>query len=121
MQHVVAEHFDAARDRAVEPDDRAQHDRLAGTRPTDDTHHLAAPHFEIDTVVDDLWTERIHHIADANDDIIAGGVVHRHTFSTEKTIENAASVTITKKIDSTTDCVVNRPTLSALRVTWRPS
>src|SRR5579862_5154206 len=42
-------------------------------------------------------------------------------FKTENRIENAASATMTRKIDSTTDCVVNRPTLSALPVTLNPS
>ena len=36
-------------------------------------------------------------------------------------IENSASSTITRKIDSTTDLVVRRPTLSALPTTFSPS
>ena len=35
-------------------------------------------------------------------------------------MENAASKTMTRKIDSTTDTVVKRPTLSALWETLRP-
>ena len=39
----------------------------------------------------------------------------------EKKIENIASATITMKIDTTTDLVVWRPTLSALPPTLSPS
>ncbi len=41
--------------------------------------------------------------------------------SSENMIEKAASATITMKMDSTTDWVVSRPTLSALRSTLNPS
>ena len=36
-------------------------------------------------------------------------------------MENIASATMTRKIEATTDCVVMRPTLPALRSTLRPS
>ena len=51
------------------------------------------------------------------DDRIFRLLAHWKIFSTEKRTEKAASVTITRKIDSTTDSVVRRPTLSALRDT----
>ena len=41
--------------------------------------------------------------------------------SIENRTEKAASATITRKINSTTDCVVRRPTLSALPDTLNPS
>ena len=121
MQHVAAQHLDAPRHRPVKPDDGAQQHRLAGARAADDAQHLAAPHIEIETVMDDLRAERVDQTADPDDGVAVRIGCHVQIFSTENTIENAASVTMTKKIDSTTDWVVSRPTLSALRVTLNPS
>ena len=103
MQHIAPQHFDAARDRLVEPDDGAQHHRLARARPTDHPHHLAAPHIpEVDAVMNDLRAERVHQVADADDDIVVAGVCHRHTFSTENTDRERCVRDDYKKIDSTT-------------------
>jgi ribosomal silencing factor RsfS len=52
--------------------------------------------------VDHLFPEGIDEVADA-DDVIVAVFGHRQIFNIEKMMENAASVTITKKIDSTTD------------------
>ncbi len=46
---------------------------------------------------------------------------HDQIPNSENMTENAASATITRKIDSTTDWVVRRPTLSALPATLNPS
>ncbi len=63
-----------------------------------------------------LGAEPRDEAADANDRFARRR--HRaHIRSIENSTENAASATITRKIDSTTDKVVSRPTLSALRAT----
>ena len=51
------------------------------------------------------------------DDRFVRMIRHAHIFRIENTIEKAASATMTKKIASTTESVVSRPTLSALRAT----
>ena len=98
VQYVAAQDLDAARHRPVEADDGAQQHRLAGARAADDADHLAAPHIEVDAVMDDLRAERIDQVAHPDDDVVVSDAM-RQTFSTEKMIENAASVTMTKKID----------------------
>src|SRR5213078_3783272 len=99
--------------RAVQPDDRSQHHRLAGPRAADDAEHLAAPDIEVDAVVDGLLAEAVDEAAHADHEIVRR-IGHRQICSRENRIENIASTTITRKIASTTDNVVRRPTLSAL-------
>jgi hypothetical protein len=102
MRHIVAQHVDAARVGPLEPDYGAQQHRFAAARAADDAQHLAAPDIEIEAVVDRLRAEPRHQPAHPDDDIV-GARRHRHIFSSENRIENAASATMTKKIPSTTD------------------
>ncbi len=120
MPDIVAQDVDAARLRPVEADDGAQQHRLAAARAADDAQHLAAPDIEIEAVMHRLRAEPRHQPAHPDHDIVLV-FRHRQIFRIENRIENAASATMTTKIDSTTDCVVRRPTLSALPVTLKPS
>ncbi len=119
-QEVAAEHLDPAGRRPVEPDDRPQQDRFPTSRPANDAKNLAAEHVEVEAVMDNFGAEPVDEAAHA-DDGFARMLRHGQIPNTEKSTEKAASVTITRKIDSTTDNVVSRPTLSALRDTWKPS
>ena len=109
----------------VKADDGAQKHGLAGARAADDAQHFAAINVEIEMVVDDLGTEAGDQAADADDHFFlvrrSFCVVRHHTPRTENMTEKAASSTITRKTDSTTARVVSRPTLAALRSTWKPS
>src|SRR6266446_7862066 len=115
-RYLVPENFDAARDRPVEPDDGAQQNRFSRSGRSDDTENLATEDVEIETVVDCFGAEPGDKAAHA-DDRLARIIRHAQICKAEKKIENPASVTITRKIASTTDNVVRRPTLSALPVT----
>jgi len=53
--------------------------------------------------------------------LIIVSLVMSYTQTAEKKIENTASMTMTRKIETTTERVVCRPTLSALPWTFRPS
>ena len=72
--------------------------------------------FGSETVHDGLDAEPVDEPAHA-DDRLSRLDRHVQICNAEKKIENTASVTITRKIASTTDVVVRRPTLSALRST----
>ncbi len=111
---ILAQHLDRAAVGLLEPQDGAQQDRLAGPRAADDGDDLAAPHLEIDAVVDRLAAEARDQVAHADD-----GFAHRPI--REKKMEKPASKTITRKIDFTTERVVWMPTLSAEPETLRPS
>src|SRR5690242_1335537 len=115
-QDIASEDLDLALDRPIEPDDRAQQHRLARARASDDSQNFAAPHIEIDTVMHRLGAKSIDEAPHPNDRL-ARLFNHTQIRSMEKTIENPASATMTRKIDSTTAKVVCRPTLSALRAT----
>ena len=75
-----------------------------------------------DISVDDGIAEAGRHAADVDHGTRCHGLRHgsHHRSSQRNTIENSASVTITRKIDCTTLIVVCAPTLSALPVTWKP-
>ena len=81
-------------------------------------HHLAAAHIQVEMVMDDLAAEAVHQPAHLDDDVL---LRRHHTPSTENMTEKAASMTITRKMPSTTERVVSMPTLAALRSTWKPS
>src|SRR5262249_52759333 len=115
-ENVAPEDFHAARGRTVEPDDGSQQDRLTGSRSADDTENFTADHVEVEAVMDDLGAEPINEAAHS-DDRLPRLIRHRQICREEKKMENTASVTITRKIASTTDNVVKRPTLSALPAT----
>ena len=109
--------------RPDQSDDGTQQDRLSGARAAHHAQHLAAIDVQVDMVVNDLVAERVHQPAHLDDGLLAGILfaVLCHMPSTENMSEKAASSTITRKTDSTTARVVNRPTLAALRSTWKPS
>ena len=73
---------------------------------------------EVEPVVHHLGPEAGAQTADPHDGGLARAV---HMPSAEKTTEKIASNTITRKMATTTDRVVLRPTLSALPSTVRPS
>src|SRR4029077_1211787 len=112
--------------RLVEADDGAQENGFAAARAAHYPQHFAAIDVEIQMVVDDLGTEAGDQAADPDDHIflvlvrLCGRAAH-HTPRTENMTEKAASNTITRKTDSTTERVVRSPTLAALRSTWKPS
>ena len=115
---VVAEHFDPAARRVLQPDDRTQQHGFAGPGTADHRQYLAADHIEIDVVMQDVPADARDQALDADGDVRVGHGAHRP--SLEKTTENTASAVMTRKIDSTTACVVCRPTLEALRSAWNP-
>ena len=75
-------------------------------------------HVQIDVLVQNASTDPRQQSLDTDDCGRCGRGAHIP--SHEKVIEKAASATMTRKIDSTTACVVCRPTLEALRSTWKP-
>src|SRR3990172_7509114 len=122
---VLPEHGDRAGGGAVEADDRAQQNRLAAARSADDAEDLARLHVEVEAVMHDLSAELSAQAPDRDHRLRGFRGCRRHAPTymprRENRIENRASKTITRKIDSTTDWVVSRPTLSALPRTRRPS
>ena len=119
-EDVASEDLDATCDRTVEPDDGSQQNRFTRAGRADDTEDFAAEHFEVEAVVDGLVTEPVYKVLHAYDRLVRL-IGHGQICKAEKKIENPASITITRKIASTTDNVVSRPTLSALPDTWNPS
>ena len=115
-QDIAPEDLDLTPSRAVEADNRAQQDRFPGAGTADDAENFAAKDVEVESVMDGFGAEPVDEPMDADNTV---GRMSRHgqIWTMEKKIENAASVTITRKIASTTDNVVRRPTLSALRAT----
>src|SRR5439155_17605827 len=101
-QYLLPKNFDAARNRPVEPNDGAQQHRFARSGRTDDAENLATEDVEIETVVDGLRAEPGDKAAHT-DDRLARIIRHAQISKAEKKIENPASVTITRKIASTTD------------------
>src|SRR5581483_9920337 len=118
-------HLDAAGNRLVEPDDRAQQHRLARAGAADDAHHLAAPDIEIQMIVHDVIAEGVHQAAHLDHHVAPPArlpvAAHAQIPRIENRIEKPASNTMTRKMDSTTERVVSLPTLAALRSTFNPS
>ena len=115
-QDIAPENLDLAFGRPVEPDDRPQQDRFPGTGSADDADNFTSPNIEVETVVHRFGAKPVDEPAHPDDRFLR--VIRRtHIARKEKTIEKAASATMTKKIASTTERVVCRPTLSALRPT----
>ena len=98
----MAEDVDAARRRSIEADDRAQQHGLAGAGAADDTQNLAAPDIEVEAIMHRLRAKPRYQPAHPNHDIVLVSD-HHQIFKIENRIENAASATMTTKIDSTTD------------------
>ena len=107
-----------ALDWLIEPDDRPQQNRFPAAGPSDNAEDFAAEYIEIESVMYGFASKTVYQAAHADDRLT---IAHGQIFKVEKTTEKMASVTITRKIASTTDNVVNRPTLSALPDTCRPS
>ncbi len=106
-----AEHEDLARERGLEPDDRAHQHRFAGARSADHAEDLAAPHVEIEAVVDDLVAERVAQPPHRDDDLAFGSVRAHIQPTWLKNTAKKASSTITRKIAWTTAVVVRWPDL----------
>ena len=53
----------------LQADDRAHQHRFAGARAADDADDFAAPHIEIEAIMDDLVAEAIDQPAHPDDDI----------------------------------------------------
>ena len=144
---IDPQHLDGTGRRPIETDDRAQQNRLAGSRAAPQSDDLPAEDVEGELVVDDFVAELSAHAAQPQHDIATVSVIDElpalrhgrkflrisvfcdlidivcghHTFASRKMMENTASSTMTQKIDSTTALVVSWPTLSALPRTCRPS
>src|SRR4030095_12270227 len=103
--HILAEHIDSAIVGRLQADDRAHQDRLAGTRTADNAEDLAAPHVEVEAIVNDLIAEAVFEPPDLDDDVVA----HIHPIWEKKTAKTA-STTITRKIAWTTAGGVRVPT-----------
>ena len=114
---VLPEDLDPAALGPHQPQDATQQHRLARAGAADDREHLAGPDLEVDPVVHHLCAEAGAQPPDPHDSLVRG----RHMPSDEKTTEKIASNTITRKIATTTESVVLRPTLSALPSTVSPS
>src|SRR5260370_29614935 len=106
--------------RAIYTDTGAQQSDFPRPRPADHAENFAAEDVEIETVMYRLGPKPVDKAAYA-DDRFARLTRHAQICNAEKKIEKPASVTITRNIASTTESVVRRPTLSALRATWNPS
>ncbi len=117
VRNVLSKHLYRAGARLVEADDGSQKDGFAGTRSADNAQHLAAIDVEIDVIMDHMVAEAVHEPSDADDDFVGWSVRHDQIFRIENRIENPASRTMMRKIDSTTERVVSLPTLAALRST----
>jgi hypothetical protein len=119
---LLAEDADRAGDGPLEHDDLAQQRRLARSASPDEREDLARPHRQLDVLVHDRRAEARADAADVDHSlrIARTGGRGAHSSSHRKTIENIASVTMTRKIAWTTLIVVCVPTLSALPVTWNP-
>ena len=100
----------------VEHDHLAQQRRLAAATGARQREDLAAPHLEADVTVHDLRAEARAHVLDLDHVLGRHGQIPRKLNATE----NAASATISRKIDCTTLTVVFCPTLSASPLTWKP-
>src|SRR5690348_15728918 len=125
---LLTQHPDAAGSGMIEADNGAKQHRLAGTRTADDAEHFAAAHVKVQAVMDHLLAEAIDQAADRNDRLAraarrtaVGRLIRGHRWSAENMIEKKASMTMMRNSASTTDCVVSRPTLSALPDTRMPS
>ena len=96
VQHVAPQHLDAAALRPPQPDNRAQQHRLAGAGAADDAEHLAAPHIEVEAVMDGLAAETGHQTAHPDHDIVIASLA---PFGIEVTgiVISAASKTAPKR------------------------
>ncbi len=96
---VPAQDLDPAGRGADQADDAPQQDGFARPRSADDAHDLAREHVQVGAVMDHLTAEPGLEAAHPDDRLVH----RRHTPRYENRIENPASATITRKIDSTTD------------------
>ena len=120
----LAEDLDRSRPRAaIRPTIVRSSTDLPAPGTADDAEHLAAADIEVEVVVKCVAAESQLTAADPDRRTSPSSVgpVSDAADMRDDRIENAASSTITRKINSTTERVVSRPTLSALRVTCRPS
>src|SRR5690242_8641517 len=116
-EQVGAEYFNRALPARQQADDGAHQDRLAGTRAAHEAEDFAAIDIEIEVIEHDGVAETNHQIAHFDDDILAR---HGHVPIAAKKMANMPSSTMTRKIDSTTDAVVCRPSDSADPLTSKP-
>src|SRR5579863_5278003 len=122
---IVTEDLDGSRFFVYEPQDRPGQHRLAGAGSADKTEHLAAIEVEVEPVHHQVVAEADLEAADADDDVArawagVGGSVAQYV-TAAKNIANSPSMTITIKIDLTTDEVTHRPSDSADPRTSMPS
>ena len=68
----LAQHANLAGSGPYQADHRSHQNRFAGAGAADDTHHLAAAHFEIQPVMDDVSAELGTQAGDANNGLAAG-------------------------------------------------
>jgi hypothetical protein len=102
----LAEHFDLARERRLQPDDRAHQHRFAGARPADHAQDLAAADVEVEmswtTCSPKLflrpWTRMITFVGPLSARSDARRRRHHIQPIEEKNTANNASSTMTRKI-----------------------
>ena len=115
-----AEYLDGAQALWNQSEDCPQEHRLAGARRADQAEDFPGGHVEFEMVDDRLAVK-------ANDEILQADcewrleIEHCHIPIAEKNIANSPSITMTQKIDLTTDVVVWAPSDSALPFTFNPS
>ena len=87
----------------------------------DHAQDLAAIDVQVDMVVQQLVAEAVDQAPDLDDGFLFAPARHVQIPMIENMMENPASSTITRKMDSTTERVVSLTTLAALLSTCRPS
>ena len=116
----MSEDLDAAADRTVEPDDGPQRTDFPDPGSADDTKDFTPEYFKVEAIVDGFAAEPVDKISHTYDRLVRL-IWHGQICMAEKKIENPASSTITRKIASTTDSVVRRPTLLRAAAHLNPS
>jgi hypothetical protein len=133
LGHRLAEHADLAGRGLLQAEDLPQQHRLAGARTTDQRHHLATLHREVEVLVHDEAPvrqvegggqppdlhHRLAHRRHGEGRGTDGGVAHQ-TPTFRKATANSASTRITTVMDVTTDAVVPAPRLWVFGSTRRP-
>ena len=97
---VLAQHFDGAAGGLLQSDDRTQENGLTRTGASDNTENLALEHVKIEMVVQHMSTDPSDQTSHSYHNGLVADFVHIP--SQEKVIENTASATMTRKMDSTT-------------------
>ena len=118
VSQILTQHFDCTAGWLLQANDRTKENGFSGTGAANDAEDLTPVYVKVEVVMQNMPTEPCEQTADSYDNGLVDRLVHIP--NQEKVIENAASATMTRKMDSTTACVVCRPTLEAFRSTSNP-